>query len=88
MEHLVAAMAFNVAGGDPGKVRCFPYKAGGKTMEGLLSSEIQMLSTGFGEALGLAIADEVLIIAVASEERLNEAPNVPSLKEPGYDVLR
>lgn len=45
-----------------------------------------MLSTGFGEALGLAKAGEVRIIAVTSPNRLAEAPNVPTLKELGYNV--
>jgi putative tricarboxylic transport membrane protein len=86
MDHLVAAMAFKAAGGDPKAVRYIPYEAGGKAMAGLLSGETQMLSTGFGEALGLANAGEVRIIIVTSEKRLPEAPDVPSLKELGYNV--
>ncbi|MBU2511378.1 tripartite tricarboxylate transporter substrate binding protein [bacterium] len=86
MDHLVAAMAFKAAGGDPKEVRYIPYEAGGKAMAGLLSGETQILSTGFGEALALANAGEVRIIAVTSNERLPEAPDVPTLKEMGYDV--
>jgi len=86
MDHLVAAMAFKAAGGNPRAVRYIPYEAGGKAMAGLLSGETQILSTGFGEALALARAGEVRIIAVTSEKRLPEAPDVPSLKELGYNV--
>ena len=85
-DHLVAAMAFKAAGGNPRAVRYIPYEAGGKAMAGLLSGETQILSTGFGEALALARAGEVRIIAVTSEKRLPEAPDVPSLKELGYNV--
>lgn len=86
MDHLVAAMAFQAAGEDPLKVRYIPYDAGGKAMAGLLSGDTQVLSSGFSEAVGLAKQGEVRIIAVTSDERLEQAPDVPTLKELGYDV--
>lgn len=55
-------------------------------MAGLLSGDTQVLSTGFSEALGLARQGEVRILAVTSEERLTQAPDVPTLIELGYDV--
>lgn len=86
MDHLVPAMALEAAGEDPLKLIYVPYDAGGKAMAGLLSGDTQVLSTGFGEALGLARQGEVRILAVTSDERLAQAPDVPTLKELGYDV--
>ncbi len=86
MDHLVPAMVFQAAGGDPLKVKYIPYDAGGKAMAGLLSGDVQVLSTGFGEALGLAKQGEVKILAVTSDKRLTQAPEVPTVKELGYDV--
>jgi len=86
MDHLVAAMAFQAAGGNPREVRYVPYDAGGKAMAGLLSGETQILSTGFGEALELSKAGTVRILAVTSEERVADGPDVPTLKEFGYDA--
>jgi putative tricarboxylic transport membrane protein len=86
MDHLVPAMAVEAAGGDPLKLVYVPYDAGGKAMAGLLSGDTQVLSTGFSEALGLARQGEVRILAVTSEERLTQAPDVPTLIELGYDV--
>jgi len=86
MDHLVAAMAINAAGGDPLKLQYVPYDAGGKAMAGLLSGDTQMLSTGFGEAVNLAKQGEVKILAVTAPERLPEAPEVPTLKELGYNM--
>ncbi len=54
MDHLVTAMIIQAAGGDPLKLVYVPYDAGGKAMAGLLSGDTQALSTGFGEAVGLA----------------------------------
>jgi putative tricarboxylic transport membrane protein len=86
MDHIVAALAFQAAGEDALKVQYVPYDAGGKAMAGLLSGDTQVLSTGFSEAIGLAKQGEIRIIAVTSEERLPQAPDIPTLKELGYDA--
>jgi len=86
MDHLVAAMAMQAAGQDPTKVKYIPYDAGGKAMAALLSGEIQALSTGFSEAVGLANAGEVRIIGMTSKKRNSAAPTAPTLQEQGYDV--
>ncbi|SHO54757.1 tripartite tricarboxylate transporter substrate binding protein [Vibrio quintilis] len=86
MDHLVAALAFQAAGGDPRRVKYIPYDAGGKAMAALLSGEIQVLSTGLSEAINLAQAGEVHILAMTGETRSPVAPTVPTLKELGYDA--
>lgn len=86
MDHLVAALAFKATGGDARQVRYVAYDAGGKAMAGLLSGETQLLSTGFSEALTLAAAGEVRILVMTGEERNEAAPEVPTLKELGYDA--
>ena len=86
MDHLVAAMAFKAAGGNPTKVRYVAYDGGGKAMAGLLSGETQLLSTGFSEALSLAEAGEVRILVMTGEERSDGGADVPTLKELGYDA--
>ena len=86
MDHLVAAMAFKAAGADPRRVKYVAYDAGGKAMAGMLSGETQVLSTGFSEALTLAQAGEVRILAMTGDKRSAAAPDVPTLKELGYDT--
>ncbi len=86
MDHLVAAMAFKAAGGDPRRVKYVAYDAGGKAMAGILSGEADILSTGFSEALALAAAGEVRILAMTGDERSSAAADVPTLKELGYDA--
>ena len=86
MDHLVAAHAFKAAGGDPKKVKYIPYDAGGKAMAGLLSGETALLSTGLSEALELARAGEVRILAMTGADRISDAPEVPTLKEQGVDA--
>ena len=86
MDHLVAAMAFKAAGGDARRLKYVAYDAGGTAMAGILSGEAQLLSTGFSEAVALANAGEVRILAITGYERSNTAPDVPTLKELGYDA--
>jgi len=86
MDHLVAGLAILAAGQDPTRVKYIPYDAGGKAMAALLSGEIKALSTGFSEAVTMANAGEVKIIAVTSAERVDAYKDAPTLKEQGYDA--
>jgi len=84
MDHLIGALAFQEAGADPNQVVYVPYDAGGKALAGLLSGETQILSTGLGEVMGAR--DQVRIIGITAPKRVSDAPNVPTLKEQGFDV--
>jgi len=84
MDHLIGALAFQEAGADPNKVVYIPYDAGGKALAGLLSGETQILSTGLGEVMGAR--DQVRIIGITAPKRVSDAPDVPTLKEQGFDV--
>jgi putative tricarboxylic transport membrane protein len=86
MDHLVAAMAFDAAGQDPTKVKYIAYDAGGKAMASLLSGETSVLSTGLSEAIGLADAGEVRILATTAGERVTAAPDAKTLKEQGINT--
>ncbi len=86
MDHLVAAMVFQAAGADPVTLKYVPYDAGGESMAGLLSGEVQAISTGFSEAVELAKAGEVRIIGVTSDERVDAYADAPTMKEQGNDT--
>lgn len=86
MDHLVAAMVFQAAGADPIAMKYVPYDGGGATMAGLLSGEVQAVSTGFSEAVELAKAGEVKIIGVTSSERVDAFADAPTMVEQGNDT--
>lgn len=83
MDHLVAALVMRSAGNDPTAVKYIPYDAGGKAMAGLLSGEIQALSTGFSEAVALAQQGEVNILCVTAAEPVPAYPDYPTCKDAG-----
>jgi len=84
MDHLVAAQIFQAAGGDPKAVRYVPYDAGGKALAGLLTGEVDLLSTGFGEVLEKHKKGQVRIIGVSSEKSID---GIPSFKSMGTDAF-
>ncbi len=86
MDHLVPAMIVEAGGADPLDLKYVAYDAGGKAMAGLLAGETAVLSTGFSEAVELAAAGEVKIIAVTAPERLADFPDVPTVVEQGVDA--
>ncbi len=86
MDHLVAAMVMQAAGEDPTAFNYIPYDAGGAAMAGLLSGEIQALSTGFSEAVALAQQGEVRILGVTSDARVGAFEDAPTMMEQGLDT--
>ncbi len=86
MDHLVAALAVNAADLDGARIRYIPYDAGGQAKAGLLSGEIQMLSTGLSEALEIAQSGQARILAVTAPESIPAFPELPTLTSLGYDM--
>jgi tripartite-type tricarboxylate transporter receptor subunit TctC len=69
-------------------LRTIPYKSGGEVTNALLSGAVQAGIIGIG-ALGPHIqAGNFKALAVDATERLAQYPNVPTLKELGYDKVR
>ncbi|WP_432462900.1 tripartite tricarboxylate transporter substrate binding protein [Agarivorans sp. QJM3NY_33] len=87
LDHLIAAAAIKNEGLNPMKLRYVAYDAGGKAMAGLLSGETALLSTGLGEALEMAKNEQIRILAITAEQRVKDAPNVPTLKEMGNNTV-
>ena len=86
MDHLVAAIIMQGAGEDPTAFNYIGYDAGGEAMAGLLSGEIDALSTGFSEAVALAEQGEVRILGVTAPERVPAYMDAPTFAEQGIDA--
>ena len=86
-DHFVIARALQLAGGDPRSVIYVPYDGGGKAMAGILTGEAEVLSTGLSEAIEMARAGEIRILAVTAGQALPDAPDLPVLRTMGYDLV-
>jgi putative tricarboxylic transport membrane protein len=68
------------------KFNYIPFKSGGEAMVALLGGNLDMFYPNPGEALAQLEAKKVRILAVASEKRLEAAPDFPTLRELGFNV--
>lgn len=87
MDHLVPVMALQKAGVEnPQQLNYIAFDAGGQAIAGLLSGEVDVLSTGLSETVDLANAGEIRILAITGEKRTDVLPDVPTLMELGIDA--
>ena len=63
------------------------FNSGGEVNAALMGGHIDWAVSNPGEALELAKAKKVLTLGVFAEKRLAGAPDVPTLKEQGYDAI-
>ena len=86
LDHIALALALGAAGIDVRRVRYLPYDGGGKAMLALLGGELDLLSTGLGETLSFARAQQVRVLAVTAPVRVAAIGEVPTLTELGFPV--
>ena len=63
-----------------------PYQGGGPAVAALLGSQIDALASGPSAAIGQIKSGKVRALAVWGDKRLASLPDVPSMKELGYDA--
>ncbi|CAN5245683.1 hypothetical protein BH10PSE6_BH10PSE6_49020 [soil metagenome] len=63
-----------------------PYQGGGPAVAALLGGQIDALASGPSAAIGQIKAGKVRALAVWGDKRLASLPEVPSMKELGYDA--
>lgn len=68
------------------KMRHLPTNGGGPALTALLGNNSQVLASSVAAAMGQLKAGKVRALAVYSDKRVSSIPDVPTLKELGYDV--
>jgi tripartite-type tricarboxylate transporter receptor subunit TctC len=63
-----------------------PYQGGGPAVAALLGGQIDALASGPSAAIGQIKAGKMRALAVWGDKRLASLPEVPSMKELGYDA--
>ena len=63
-----------------------PYQGGGPAVAALLGGQIEALASGPSAAIGQIKAGKMRALAVWGDKRLASMPDVPSMKELGYDA--
>src|SRR5882762_7678006 len=82
---LHAAMEIFAAAADI-KLFHIPYQGGGPAVAALLAGQIDALASGPSAAIGQIKAGKMRALAVWGDKRLASLPDVPGMKELGYDA--
>ncbi len=81
----LAALAFEQSSG--AKFNHIPYEGASPAIAALLGGHIQAVTVSPAEVAAQVKAGELKMLAIADNERAEEFPDVPTLKESGYDVV-
>jgi tripartite-type tricarboxylate transporter receptor subunit TctC len=68
------------------KLYHIPYQGGGPAVAALLGSQVEALASGPSAAIGQIKGGRMRALAVWGDKRLASMPDVPSMKELGYDA--
>ena len=82
-DHIVAAMILAAYEVQPSAVKYIPYDAGGKAMGGLLSGEVQALSSGYGEVVDLVEQGYVRLLCITADQPIPARPDLPTCAQAG-----
>ncbi len=84
--HRVAWEAFS----DAAKISTnwIPYKGGGPALTAAAGGHVDSVATNPGNAKHLIASGKLRVLAVSSDQRLEDFPNVPTYKERGWNIVR
>lgn len=64
-----------------------PYSGGGPALQALLAGQVALNVNASDEIGGIASSGEIKLLAAAAEQRSPGYPNVPTMRELGYDIV-
>ena len=70
------------------KTTWVPYQGGGPVLTAIAGGHVDAAATNPGNVKPMIDAGKVRVIAVSSERRLEDFPDVPTYKERGWDLVR
>lgn len=85
LNHLSMMLFARLAGID---VTHVPYKGGGPAMADLIAGHIQAMFANLSDALGQAGAGTIRLLAVSSQQRARQLPEVPTVAELGHPTFK
>jgi putative tricarboxylic transport membrane protein len=84
--HLLFLQTAHMAGIDPAELDIVVYEGGGEVTNALLGGHVDVVAHGVSALADHHEVGSVKILAVSSDERIDELPDVPTLREEGFDI--
>jgi putative tricarboxylic transport membrane protein len=85
--HFVLAQVAKLAGVDPRRLKVVTFGGGAESVTNLLGGHIDMMSQSVDNAVAHHKSGAMRIIAISTAKRSAGLPDVPTLKEQGFDVV-
>ncbi|GAA1433063.1 tripartite tricarboxylate transporter substrate-binding protein [Microlunatus lacustris] len=86
-DQILAGLLAGAAGVDPRKINYIAYSGGGESLAALLGGKVAAGISGVGEYGPQVLSGDLKGLAVSSEQRSGQVPEVPTIAEAGYDVV-
>jgi putative tricarboxylic transport membrane protein len=85
--HIALAELARLAGADPRKLRIVVNASGSITATQVAGGHVNAGISSSGSAQAMASTGKIRLIGAISSQRLPQLPNLPTLREQGYDVV-
>jgi putative tricarboxylic transport membrane protein len=86
-DQILAGLLGQAGGLDPRQINYIPYSGGGESLAALLGGKVAAGISGIGEYGPQVISGDLRGLAVSSEQRSSQVPDVPTITEAGFDVV-
>ena len=86
--HFVYALVAKAAGVDPRKLKVVTFGGAAESVTNLLGGHIDLLSGSVDNVIPHVQSGAMRVLGISSARRVAALPNVPTLKEQGYDVVQ
>jgi putative tricarboxylic transport membrane protein len=86
-DQILAGLLAKAGGVNPREINYIPYSGGGESLAALLGNKVAIGISGIGEYGPQVLSGDLRGLAVSSEERSAQVPDVPTITEAGFDVV-
>jgi putative tricarboxylic transport membrane protein len=85
-DQILAGLVAKAGGVDPKQVNYIAYSGGGESLAALLGNKVAAGISGVGEYGPQVLSGDLRGLAVSSEKRSGQVPDVPTITEAGFEV--
>jgi len=86
-DQILAGLLAQAGDVDPRQINYIAYSGGGQSLAALLGGKVTAGISGIGEYGPQVLSGDLKGLAVSSEKRSDQLPDVPTITEAGYDVV-
>ena len=86
-DQILAGLLAKAGGIDPRRINYIAYSGGGESLAALLGGKVKAGVSGIGEYAPQVLSGDLKGLAVSSDRRSAQVPDVPTITESGFEVV-